>query len=138
MLSTAMGTRLRVFVADDDPEMLAFICELLEAHGCVTQAARDGEELLDQLIFTLDQPRLRPDVLVLDVRMPRLSGLGVLSALRKACWQLPVIMITVMKDESVRAVAKRHGAVGMLKIPFDPDDLVTAVQNAGAIQHLSG
>jgi FixJ family two-component response regulator len=136
MLPSTTSKPLRVFVADDDADMRASVCETLEAHGYATQAARDGEELLDQLLDTVDHPANRPDVIVADVKMPRLSGLGVLVVLRRACWGVPVVMITGMKDESVSVMAKRNGAVGVLKKPFDADDLVTAVQNARALQEL--
>lgn len=138
MLSSATTDHLRVFVADDDDDMRAFVTETLQAHGCITQEARDGEELLNQLIAALDDPALRPDVIVADVKMPRLSGLGVLAALRRASWTVPVIMITVVADQSIHTVARRHGAVGVLHKPFDPDDLMTAVQNATAVRDLRG
>jgi FixJ family two-component response regulator len=62
--------------------------------------------------------------------MPRLSGLGVLDALRRAHLHFPVILMTVLADESVHTVARRLGAVGVLHKPFDVDDLRTAVMNA--------
>ena len=62
--------------------------------------------------------------------MPRLSGLGVLDALRRAQLHFPVILMTVLADSSVYVVAKRLGAVGVLMKPFDVDDLRTAVLNA--------
>jgi two-component system C4-dicarboxylate transport response regulator DctD len=68
--------------------------------------------------------------------MPGLSGLDVLAALKHTKWDLPVVLITVLTDESIHTVAKRLGAVGILQKPFDPDDLVTAVRNATAIREL--
>jgi len=91
---------------------------------------------LDLLGEALDEPGLRPDVVVSDVKMPRLSGLGVLGALVQARWKLPVVMMTVVSDESIHAVAKRLGAVGVLHKPFDPDDLMTAVRNAKAAREM--
>jgi two-component system C4-dicarboxylate transport response regulator DctD len=136
MLTETFTTPLRVFVADDDEDMLALVSEALQAHGCVTQEARDGAELLELLIRAQDEPALFPDVIVADVKMPRLSGLGVLAALKRASWAVPVIMITVVTDASVHDVARRNGAVGVLHKPFDPDDLVTAVHNATAFRDL--
>lgn len=121
---------LLVVVADDDPDMLAFVSATLRADGCSTLEAADGEELLELLDQGMDDPRVRPDVLVADVKMPRLSGLGVLQALKKAGWNLPVVMMTVVSDESIHTVARRLGAVGVLNKPFDADDLLTAVRNA--------
>ena len=123
---------LVVLVADDDDDMRALVTATLRANGCSTLEARDGQELLDLLGEALDEPGLRPDVVVSDVKMPRLSGLGVLGALVQARWKLPVVMMTVVSDESIHTVAKRLGAVGVLHKPFDPDDLMTAVRNAKA------
>ena len=127
---------LRVLVADDDEEMRAFVIAALHADGCSTVEAHDGEELLDLLRNALDEVDLRPDVIVADVKMPGLSGLGVLAALQRTRWDLPVVLITVLKDESIDAIARQLGAVGILHKPFDPDDLVTAVRNATAIRAL--
>jgi CheY-like chemotaxis protein len=127
---------LRVLVADDDEDMRALVTATLHADGCSTVEACDGEELLELLRISLDEPWLRPDVVVADVKMPKLSGLGVLAALKRARWDLPVVMITVVSDESIHTVAKRLGAVGVLHKPFDPNDLLTAVRNARAARDL--
>ncbi len=136
MYSSSPPEPLRVVVADDDEEMRAFVIATLQADGCSTVEARDGEELLDLLRNALDKVDLRPDVIVADVKMPGLSGLGVLAALQGTKWDLPVVLITVITDESIHTVAKGLGAVGILHKPFDPDDLVTAVRNATAIRAL--
>jgi CheY-like chemotaxis protein len=136
MFSSTLAKKLRVFVADDDEDMRGLVTEALQAHGCVTEEARDGAELLDLLIRAQNEPALFPDVIVADVKMPRLSGLGVLAALKRASWAVPVIMITVVTDPSIYDVARRQGAVGLLHKPFDPADLVTAVHNATAFRDL--
>jgi CheY-like chemotaxis protein len=136
MYSSSPPRPLRVLVADDDEEMRAFVTATLQADGCSTVEAHDGRELLDLLRNALDETDLRPDVIVADVKMPGLSGLGVLAALQSTKWDRPVVLITVLTDESIPTVAKRLGAVGILHKPFDPDDLVTAVRNATAIREL--
>jgi|HubBroStandDraft_1064217.scaffolds.fasta_scaffold92994_2 CheY-like chemotaxis protein len=138
MYSSRPPTPLRVLVADDDEDMRALVTATLQADGCSTVEARDGQELLDLLSNALARKDLRPDVVVADVKMPGLSGLGVLAALRGTKSELPVILMTVLTDESIETVAKRLGAVGILRKPFDPDDLVTAVRNATAIRALRG
>jgi two-component system OmpR family response regulator len=121
---------LSVLVADDDEDMRTLIAETLRGDGHHVGEARDGVDLLDRLKEALDDPSRRPLVVVTDVLMPNLSGLGVLAALRRSRWQVPVILMTALEDESVLTVAKRFGAVTVFRKPIDVDDLRTAVLNA--------
>jgi len=123
---------LTVVVADDDEDMRSLVAETFRLDGYTVVEARDGAELLDRLEHAFDDPRALPDVVVTDVMMPRLSGLGVLDALRRAQLHFPVILMTVLADPSVHIVARRLGAVGVIHKPFDVDDLRTAVMNAVA------
>jgi len=119
-----------VLVADDDEDMRALVATTLREDGYLVREARDGAELLTRLEEALDDPSARPDVVVSDVLMPGLSGLGVLNALRRAQQDVPVILITVLTDETIHVVARRLGAVGVLHKPFDIDDLRTAIIHA--------
>jgi CheY-like chemotaxis protein len=120
----------KVFVADDDDELRGTIVEALRGDGYLVVEARDGAELLSMMGESLGDPDSRPDVVVADVRMPKLSGLGVLEQLKRAQVRVPFIIITGFAPQSVTVVAKRMGAVGVLAKPFDIDDLRTAVLNA--------
>jgi CheY-like chemotaxis protein len=122
---------MNILVADDDEDVRALVAQTLRADGHRVVEARDGAELIDRLRDALDDLTDRPDVVVTDVRMPKLSGLGVLAELRRSHWDVPVVLITVMADESVGTIARRLGAVGVLKKPLDVDNLRTAVVNAG-------
>jgi two-component system, response regulator, stage 0 sporulation protein F len=126
------ATRRNILVADDDDDMRALMVNTLRSDGYAVVEARDGAELLEILSDALEDTRARPDILVTDIKMPRLSGLGVLQALRRAHVRMPVILVTAFSDESMHVVAKRLGAVGVLQKPFDVDDLRTAVMNASA------
>lgn len=123
---------VNVLVADDDEDTRSLVAETLRADGHRVTEANDGAELVEILRDALDGLTVRPDVIVSDVRMPKLSGLGVLAELLRAQWNVPVVLITVLADESVRTVARRLGAVGVLKKPLDLDNLRTAVLNASA------
>ena len=127
------SSQVTVFVADDDEAMREAVATSLRAVGHNVVEARDGAELLDLLRATMDAPLLRPGLVVADVRMPNLSGLGVLAALQRAQWNVPVLLITALADEFVQTVAYRMGAIGVLRKPFETDDLLTAVLNAGAL-----
>jgi CheY-like chemotaxis protein len=126
------GKPMNILVADDDEDVRALVVETLRADGHSVREACDGAELVECLREALDNSTARPDVVVTDVRMPKLSGLGVLAELRRSHWRVPVVLITVLADDSVRIVAKRLGAVGVLRKPLDIDNLRTAVVNAGA------
>ena len=121
---------MSVLVADDDEDMRALVADTLRGDGHAVLETGDGEELLVALEEAIDDPSRRPDVVVSDVKMPRLSGLGVLAALRRARLYFPVVLMTVLADESIESVARSLGAVGVLRKPFDVDDLRTAVMNA--------
>ncbi|HEY3820816.1 MAG TPA: response regulator [Polyangiaceae bacterium] len=121
-----------VLVADDDEDLRALVCATLRADGYRVIEAHDGAELLEQLRGGLDGSSERPDVVVTDVLMPKLSGLGVLDALRRAQWNVPVILMTVMGDGSVHTLARRLGAVSVLRKPLDIENLRAAVLKAGS------
>ena len=120
----------RVFVADDDDDLRALVVETLRSDGYAVVEARDGVELLALIADAIGSPATRPDIVVADVRMPHLSGLGVLDQLRRAHVSVPFVLMTGFAPDAVGVVAKRFGALGVLGKPFDVDDLRTAVLNA--------
>jgi two-component system C4-dicarboxylate transport response regulator DctD len=131
MYSSKPPRTLRVLVADDDDEMRAFVTATLQANGCSTVEAHDGRELLELLKSTLDSPDLRHGRQdARDLRARRARRIAALEV------DLPVVLITVLTDDSLDVVAERLGAVGILRKPFDPDDLLTAVHNATAMRGL--
>lgn len=120
-----------VMVADDDDDFRTVIVAALEADGHSTIEAHDGQELLEVLGRTQDgAPGLRPDVLITDVKMPKLSGLGVLEALRAVRWNLAVVVMTALSDASIDTFARRLGAAEVLHKPFDAEVMLVAVRNA--------
>lgn len=123
----ARPTSRNVFVAEDDPELRKLIVQTLEASGFTVRAAADGRELLARLTAASRGEGELPDVIVMDVRMPRTSGLEVLRALRFAGWGQPVVLVTAFADDSLRERAIGLGASIVLDKPFDADDLVSMV-----------
>ncbi len=126
MMARMPGT---IFLAEDDDDMRTLIATSLQADGYEVIEAKDGAELLDLLAGASSSPMQRPDIIVSDVLMPGYSGLGVLAALHKSAWKVPVILITARRDESVVADAMRLGASAVVHKPFDIDDLRTAILN---------
>ena len=116
------ATPRTVLVADDDDDMRALMVATLKRDGYKVVEAKDGGELLERLRDAYDETGERFDIVVTDVRMPRLSGLGVLQELKRARMHLPVIVVTVFGDDSMHIVARRLGAIGVLGM--DLHDLV--------------
>jgi CheY-like chemotaxis protein len=118
----------KVLVADDDDDLRAIMASALRADGYSVVEAHDGVELLALIAATLDDWAARPDAIVVDVRMPHISGLGVLDHLQRAHVKLPSVVITGLSNQgSVDVIAKKLGAIGVLHKPFDIDDLRTAL-----------
>jgi len=120
----------RVIVADDDDDLRALIVTALRGAGYQPVAVKSGAELLDQMSDALlsGEPSRGPDLIITDVRMPGLTGLGILLGARQAHWPGSFILMTAYPDPHIREEAERCGAVFFSK-PFEIDDLVTAVLN---------
>lgn len=108
-----------VLVADDEPDILDLVRFRLEREGMQVVAARDGREALELA------REHRPDVCVLDVMMPKLSGLEVLSRLRRdpQTAELRVIMLTARAQESDVEDGFDSGADDYIIKPFSPQEL---------------
>jgi|GEM_PF-269173 len=121
-----------VVVVDDNPVVRAGLISLLESSGRirVSGEAGDGRAALEVTA------RLRPEVVLLDVRMPGTDGLSVLSEL---CGLAKVMMVTYSRENKVIVTAVELGATGyLIHEQFTPDDLVAAVLGTAAgHSHLS-
>jgi len=121
----------RVLVAEDDVDMRAMITAALRADGYVVFEASNGVELLDAiatgLISRRDEDRF--DVVLSDVRMPRLNGIDVITQLREASWSTPVIIMTASGDATFLARLRALG-IRLLEKPFGLDDLRLAIASA--------
>lgn len=102
-------TGVRCLVADDHPALLAAICDFLGQEGYdVVGPAADGRRALG--LATAE----RPDVALVDFRMPRLEGLGLLAALREAAPEMPVVVYTAEADQQLARDALAAGARGLV------------------------
>jgi CheY-like chemotaxis protein len=126
---------MTVLIAEDDRDLRVLITRTLRFDGYAVVEASNGDEALAHLADA--KYGHMPDVLLADIRMPGLSGFGLLEAIRRAHIHLPVILMTAIKDKSIRDVAERMGSVGLLQKPFDFDDLLTAVLNAEQVMSSS-
>ena len=120
---------VRVFVAEDQPEMRALIARMLRQDGYEVIEAGDGPALIDSLVRSIVDEARMPDLIITDIRMPGASGLDVVARLRRSDWSTPIIFITAFGDHQAHAEAKRLGAVGCLDKPFDLDELRSMVRS---------
>jgi two-component system alkaline phosphatase synthesis response regulator PhoP len=120
-METMAGFLATVLICEDEPALRELIRVSLEGPFEFVEAD-DGEESLAVA------RRLRPDLVILDVMMPRLSGIDVLSELRRdeALASTPVIVLTAQPE--TREEALREGADRVIDKPFVPDDISTAVE----------
>jgi CheY-like chemotaxis protein len=114
----------RVIVADDDPDIRKLVAFALRGRGFDVIQAADGLEALATLGLG---PSSAEDILVADVRMPELSGLELLSALRLPPSPTRVVLMTAYPDFETRARAGELGVDAFFDKPFDVDELVRAV-----------
>jgi DNA-binding response OmpR family regulator len=125
----------RLLVGEDDPEMRALLGTSLRADGFDVIEMKDGEEVLVHLSEVSAHRVLTPDLVIMDVRMPRHSGLELLAAMHLAAWNVPVILITAFGDDVLHRRAKELGAAAVFDKPFDLDDLRTAILNLCPAAH---
>ena len=113
-----------MLVADDDPDILELVAFRLERAGYDVARARDGEEALR--IAT----ESHPDLAVLDVMMPKLTGYDVTRRIREdeATSRMPVILLTARVQDADIARGFEVGADDYLKKPFSPQELRARVQ----------
>jgi len=110
-----------VFVVEDDPSMRGALRNLLRSAGFEPQVFASAEEFLNA-----DRPEL-PSCLILDIRLPGLSGLDLQHELLIANVHLPIIFISGHGDDFILRRAMEAGAVAFLKKPFCDQDLLDAV-----------
>jgi len=116
--------RRTVFIIDDNRGMRQAIQDLVESIGLRAESFASGEEFLSR------KRAADPSCLVLDVRLPQMSGLDFQRRLTDAGVQIPIIFITAHGDIPMSVKALKSGAVEFLTKPFRDQDLLDAVQEA--------
>lgn len=113
----------RVLVVDDDPQVLRLLRVNFELEGYDVASAANGEEALAAIASQA------PDVLVCDIMMPGIDGLEVVRRLRADpnTASLPVVMVSAKAQRADLAQGEQAGADAYVTKPFDPQDLIDAV-----------
>ncbi len=115
-----------ILVVDDECTVRSLLHDVLEIEGYVVREAEDGPTALS------DMHELRPDLVILDVMMPRMSGIEVLTEIRQdpELGLLPVLMLTAAGDDDTTWAGWQAGASTCIDKPFDHATLL------GWIEHL--
>ena len=114
----------KIIVIDDEPDMVFLLQSRLEAAGYRVSAASDGAQGLDRIRKEV------PDLVILDVMMPKVNGYQVCREIRKNpdTQNIPVLMLTAKSQESDRFWGIETGANAYLTKPFDAIELMNTVQ----------
>ena len=122
--TSSAGTPPTILVVDDDEDIRDALGECLRAEGYQVRSAMDGRKALDAL-----HGGLEPDVIILDLRMPILSGYDVFAALRSSPrWRsIPVVILTADHEHDAHRLA---GAFAILRKPASLDALLEAAEAA--------
>jgi CheY-like chemotaxis protein len=121
--SSGSGTRKTILIVDDDEALRAAFSEHFEQLGFAVELAADGNEAIAQAL------RIPPDVIVLDLQMPRLDGWDTMRLLRTypATAGVPVIACTGLHVEGIADRAKRAGFDAFVKKPCQAAEVERAV-----------
>ncbi len=119
---------VKVLIAEDEPHALMGLAELISGWGYRTQTARDGIEALEKVLAW------EPAIVVTDLKMPRLDGMGLLTRLAEGGTglgsNLAVVVLTAMGSIDQAVEAMKLGAYDFLQKPVDPTRLRTILGNA--------
>ena len=115
-----------VYLVDDDPAVLRGFARLLHAWGYRTRTFASSQELLNGFTNDIEAP----DCLLLDVHMPGLSGVELLTHLTEAEASLPVVFLSGHMDATMRATSIGLGVVDFLQKPVGAGTLLPAVERA--------
>ncbi len=121
VVTEAGVTAARLLLVDDDVSLAAMLQEFLELQGFSVAVVHDGETALATVAAA------PPDLVVLDVMLPGISGFEVLKRLREQ-QDLPVVMLTARGDEAERIIGLLGGADDYLPKPFNPLELTARIQ----------
>jgi DNA-binding response OmpR family regulator len=119
-----MSDKKTILVVDDDVELSDGLRSVLERQGYRVIQARDGQQGKQQIY------NQRPDLVILDMMMPRMGGYPVLEHFKDKADAPPIIMITANEGSRHKAYAEYLGVVNYLRKPFAMDALLEAVDRA--------
>ncbi|HEV2305955.1 MAG TPA: response regulator transcription factor [Candidatus Acidoferrales bacterium] len=124
MLKGSVNPEPRILIVEDDKDIVELVRYNLESEGYQTSACGDGVAGLAQI------RKSPPDLLILDLMLPKLSGLEICKEIRRdeRLNRLPILMLTARSDEADRIVGLELGADDYVTKPFSPRELMARVK----------
>lgn len=119
----------RVLVVDDEEALRFLLASELEAEAFQVQSAGDGDEAID-LVQGMTERGERFDIVLLDIKMPRVDGFEVLKFVKGNAPETKVIMLTAYADVKNAIESLRLGASDFVSKPYDLDDILTSINRA--------
>ncbi len=119
---------LAVLIVEDNPVYRESLCRMLQAEQgiAVVGAVRSGREAIEEI------PRLRPDVVLLDIDLPGQAGLLAARTIRERWPSVKLIVLTLYPGEAFRTWAEQMGAAALLAKEADPETMVHAIRAVGS------
>ncbi len=127
-----MEARAKILAVDDDPDILEAVSTVLESQSYQVVTARDGEEALTKL------EEEKPDLMILDLLMPKMDGFAVCRALRNPKWvgrgSVPILILTAVREEAGRRryeleTGSELSVDDYVEKPISPNILLRRVEN---------
>jgi two-component system alkaline phosphatase synthesis response regulator PhoP len=118
----AFGMKKKIMVVDDEPSISMLVEFNLKLAGYDVHCVYDGEAVFDAI------PQFRPDLIVLDLMLPKMNGLEVCRKLRNQNNLVPIIMLTALHDLSDKIAGLDNGADDYMTKPFSPQELISRIQ----------
>ncbi|MGQ0642376.1 MAG: response regulator [Gemmatimonadaceae bacterium] len=123
-MTSSPHPRGTILVVDDDRDIVATLCDILELRGWATLRAYDGLEAV------AIASKHAVDWIVMDVRMPRLTGVEAVHAIKERVPNARVVLMTAYASQDLAARAEREGVTKVLFKPFDPSVLFSVIERA--------
>lgn len=114
----------KILLCEDDPDIQKSLRNILEKHGYEVHTAPDGQEAISMAI------KANPEVILLDIRMPKLDGLEVAGEIRKHNTQAKIIFVTAFQSPELTKEAAKYDIFDYIVKPASAEDILTVVKKA--------
>ncbi|HUI30454.1 MAG TPA: response regulator [Candidatus Acidoferrales bacterium] len=119
----------QILIVDDEDALRFLLASELEAEAFDVQSAGDGDEAIEMIRKKIER-REKFDVILLDIKMPRVDGFEVLKFVKGNVPETKVIMLTAYADVKNAIESLRQGASDFVSKPYDLDDILTSINRA--------